>query len=618
MREKKSRRLAIAMAGAALVLFNPNISGLLASETVVAQNIAGKRVTLNLKAVRVKQFFDAIKKQTGLNFIYNSEEARKVTPITVRCQNEDVRSVIDRVMRNAGCSYTIEGNIVTVTMLADNGPLRRLTGVVRDSEGLNMPGVNVFIRGTRYHATTNGNGEYSLKIPSSECTVSYSFIGMKTQIIQFERGIENLKRDITLGDDTKIDEVVVIGYGTSKAKDLTGSVSRLGEEDIRNSPMTSNIASALQGKAAGVNVMISNASPTSPVSVVIRGMSSLSGDGQPLWVIDGVPQYSTGVSGDISNTLYNLNLNDVQSIDILKDASATAIYGSRAANGVVIVTTKSGSEGMKPIIEFSTRIGWQTINSNDFKTLNSEQYKVFSKKANIEEAFRYGGMSYFNKRFMDESLFNKMNTSQWNREDITNIWLPNAYYNGTDNFWNMMTTNAMAQDYNLSLRGGSQSTTYFASVNYKDQDGIVKGSNSRYIGARFNFENEINKYVKFGLNIDISSRQANNKDGMISRLINIRPDYPAYNENGEINTTDPYTTNPLTELLNKYYSASRNINATGFLEYNIFPFLKYRSTLNAIFANVKYEIYNRRTSEGADNSGSQSSNNDYVGFTNLY
>lgn len=142
----------------------------------------------------------------------------------------------------------------------------------------------------------------------------------------------------------RLEEVVAVGYGTTKAKDMTGAVSRLGKKEIETAPMGASIQSMLQGRAPGVNVMIGSASPTSPVSVIIRGSSSLSGDSQPLWVIDGVPEYSAGTSGNISNTLYNLNLSDVETIDILKDASATAIYGSRAANGVVLVTTKRGKK----------------------------------------------------------------------------------------------------------------------------------------------------------------------------------------------------------------------------------------------------------------------------------
>lgn len=485
----------------------------------------------------------------------------------------------------------------------------RVTGqVINADDNLPVIGASVIVAGTKTGTMTDTNGRFTLTIPGKQRKLKISCMGMRPVMVTAK---DNMK--VVLQNDLKdLDELVVIGYGTAKAKDLTGSVSRLNEKDIQNSGMTSSIAGALQGKAAGVNVMISSASPTSPVSVVIRGMSSLSGDGQPLWVIDGVPQYSAGISGDVSNTLYNLNLNDVQSVDILKDASATAIYGSRAANGVVIVTTKTGAEGMKPTIEFTARTGWQLLNSNNFKTLDAGQYKAYSQRANLLEAFRSGGLTYFNRRYMDIDQFNKLNTSQWDMTDIDNMWLPNAYYNGTDNYWDLMTQNALAQDYNVSIRGGSKNTSYFASVNYKDQDGIVKGSNSRYLGARFNFENQINKYLKFGLNMDVSSRQADDKDGMIEKIIKMRPDYPAYNDKGEINTIDFYTKNPLVELLDKDHSAARNLNASGYLEYNIMPFLKFRTTLNTTYANIKTETFARRYYEGDINSSSQRDTQSYT------
>ena len=454
---------------------------------------------------------------------------------------------------------------VEAEVVAPQQSNKTIKGVVLDDKGEPVPGASVLLKGTQNGTVTDLDGNftltYSLGIKKPQLVVS--FIGMTTRTVDITNRSElKIALSPVVND---LDEVVVIGYGTAKAKDLTGSVSRLNEKDIEMAPMTSNIAGMLQGRAAGVNVMIASASPTSPVSVVIRGQSSLSGDGQPLWVIDGVPQYSSGVSGDVSNTLYNLNLNDVSSIDILKDASATAIYGSRAANGVVLVTTKSGSEGMKPTIEFSSRWGWQVLDSNDFESLNAEEYKAYSKQANLLEAFRNGGLTYFNRKYMDRDKFNQLNTSQWDMSDIDDIWLPNAYYNGTDNYWDMMTQNALTQDYNVSLRGGSKSNSYFASVNYKNQDGVVKGSNSRYIGARFNFESEISKYLKFGLNMDASSRQANDKDGMISTILDMRPDYPAYNEDGSINTIDYYVKNPLIELKDKNYSESRNLNTSAYL-----------------------------------------------------
>ena len=489
---------------------------------------------------------------------------------------------------------------------------RTVTGFVSDESGDPLPGASIALKGTKIGTVTDLNGLFSLVIPAdfTNPQIEVSFVGMVSQTISV-RGDKPLNIELSY-NSSDLDEVVVIGYGTSKVRDLTGSVSRLTARDVEHSPMTSNVASMLQGKAAGVNVMISSASPTSPISVVIRGQSSLSGDGQPLWVIDGVPQYSSGVSGDVSNTLYNLNLNDVSSIDILKDASATAIYGSRAANGVVIVTTKSGSEGMKPTIEFSTRLGWQSINSNDFKTMDADQYKAFSKQANLLEAFRSGGLSYFNKKYMDQDKFNLITTSQWDMSDIADMWLPNAYYDGHDNYWDAMTQSALAQDYNVSLRGGSKTTSYYASVNFKDQDGIVKGSRSKYFGMRFNFETLVSEKLKFGLNMDASTRRADNKDNMIDKLIGMRPDYPMYNEDGEINTIDFYTKNPLVELQDKNHSDSKNFTGISFLEYNIMPWLKFRTTLNATYSNSDYDRFNRRYYSDDTNSGSRSNSQNYV------
>lgn len=487
-----------------------------------------------------------------------------------------------------------------------------VSGFVSDESGEPLPGASVMLKGAKLGTVTDANGHFSLKIPGGikDPQLEISFVGMDTQNV-FIKGSSPLK--IRLSSNTSgLDEVVVIGYGTSKVRDLTGSVARLNTRDVQNSAMTSNVASMLQGKAAGVNVMISSASPTSPISVVIRGQSSLSGDGQPLWVIDGVPQYSTAVSGDISNTLYNLNLNDVSSIDVLKDASATAIYGSRAANGVVLVTTKSGAEGMTPVIEFSSRLGWQSINSNDFKSMNAEQYKDFSKKANLLEAFRYGGLTYFNRKYMDLDKFKLLNTSQWDMSDISDIWLPNAYYDGHDDYWDAMTQGALAQDYNISVRGGTKNTSYYASINYKDQDGIVKGSNSKYFGMRFNFETLFSEKLKFGINVDASTRRANNKDNLINKIIGMRPDYPMYNEDGEINTIDFYTKNPLVELMDRNRSETKNFTGISFLEYNILPYLKFRTTLNATYSNNDYDTFNRRYYDGDTNSASRRNSQNYV------
>ena len=577
------------------------------------------------KATNGKPLTDVLKQledRFTKKIIFSYEELKNYK-VKADIKAGSVEEALRQALGGLPVSYEVKGKYITVkanrqkAATSSSRPANtvRVAGRVVDEQGDGIPAATIKLDSDGNVGTlTNMSGHFAINLEKGRGeTLIISFLGMQEESYYVNGRKDMSDITIVMKEDRKaLDEVVVIGYGTAKAKDLTGSVARLSEKEIETAPMTSNIAGMLQGRAAGVNVMIANASPTSPVSVVIRGQSSISGDGQPLWVIDGVPQYSSGISGDVSNTLYNLNLNDVQSIDILKDASATAIYGSRAANGVVIVTTKSGAEGMKPVVEFNARYGWQYIDANKMRTLTPEQYQAYSKRANLLEAFRNGSLTYFNKKYMDNTKFNLIGTSQWDMSDIDDIWLPNAYYDGHDDYWDMMTQNAAVQDYSASIRGGASKTSYYASISYRDQDGIVKGSNSRTVGARFNFESLVSDKLKFGMNMDASSRNASNKDAMIGKIIGMRPDYPAYNEDGTINTIDMYVKNPLVELLDKNESVSRNINAAGFLEYNFYKFLKFRSTLNAQYQNVKYDQFTRAYYEGSTNSGTQKDSQSYT------
>lgn len=517
----------------------------------------------------------------------------------------------------ASAEENLVSTLIKETVISPDQAKTTVKGVVKDETGEPIPGASVMLKGTTTGTITDIDGRFSLAYsPSKKPELLVSFVGMGTQTVPI-----NGKNTVNVQLRTEasaLDEVVVTAYGTSKRKDLTASASRVGKAELQAAPMTSNIQGALQGRAAGVNVQISSASPTSPVSVIIRGVSSLSGDGQPLWIIDGVPQYSSSVSGDVSNTLYNLNLNDVESIDILKDASGTALYGSRAANGVIIVTTKTGSEGMKPTVELSSRLGWQVVNSNGIRNCNADEYKTYSKQAILDEAFRTGGQTYFTKKYIDNDKYMALNTSQWTQDDLQNLFLPNAYFNGSDDYWNMMTQNAMTQDHNLSLRGGGKTNSYYASINYKDQDGIVKGSTSEYFGGRFSFEETIREKLKMGINMDASTRSANAKDNLINRIIKMRPDFPAYNEDGTVNTIDSYMKNPVLELLDVNKSTARNFNGSLFVEYNFFSFLKFRTTGNVVYNNVKSETHTRAQYDQTTNSGTMSaSNNTTIVWENL-
>lgn len=579
--------------------------------SLFANILADKTVTIKSETISVKEALNLIKKQTGTNIMYEDATLNNV-PLKLKLEKVSLEQALSVICSQAGMRYElVENNYVLILPIDRTSKRKTITGMIRDEQGEPVIGASVVVKGTTFGTIADMDGQFMLSYPEKAGDkLMFSFVGMNT--LEENIGDKRVFNVKLRSNVTGLDEVVVIGYGTSKPRDLTGSVARISKDEIKSAPMTTNIQGMLQGKAAGVNVMIGSASPTSPVSVVIRGVSSLSGDGQPLWIIDGVPQYSNNTSGDVSNTLYNLNLNDVESLDVLKDASATAIYGSRAANGVILVTTKTGTSGSKPTIELTTRMGFQSINNNDFRTMNTDQYIMYSKQINIDEAFRQGKPTTFGQRYMDITKFNALNTSQWNKEDLAGMFKSNAYYDGRDNYWDMMTQNAVVQEYNLSVRGGSKQSSYYASFNYKDQDGIVKGSNSTLLSARFNFETKIREALKFGLNMDASSREASDKDNMISKIIGIRPDYPAYDKDGNINQIDSYTQNPLLELKNQNDQQSRNLNGSLYLEYNVLSYLKFRTTGNLSYTNYKTVDFVRRSYEGGTNYGQQLDRQSYI------
>ena len=407
--------------------------------------------------------------------------------------------------------------------------------------------------------------------------------------------------DVTLmSQSTQIEKVAVIGYGTTqKIKDATGTISHIDEKDLQNAPMASTVQSVLQGRAAGVNVQVQSASPTSPISVIIRGQSSLSGNNQPLWVIDGIPEYNTALtganssslSGSVSNILYSLNLNDVSSIDILKDASATAIYGSRAAHGVIVVTTKSGLAGRKPTIEFSSRIGFTQMDFNDYDYFTAEDYKKFTRAAVRKEFLNRGTMDYFTRMYLDEAQFFSMNTSEvdpWAVNDLAG-----AYYD-EDNYWmGLATQNPINQQYNLSLRGGTDRLSYSASAYANLVDGIVKTGFSNLYGGSLRLEAKITDNLKMRAYGSGSTRKTQDKDNMLDVLKKCRPDLPMYNEDGSIFTRDAYTANPLTIMKNTNNGTSEEFKPNLALDYPFIDGLTFSTEGYIAYHNREFLFYNR-------------------------
>lgn len=559
-----------------------------------------QRITLNESNASLEKIVAQIRKQSGYDFIVNARSLKAAKPVSIRVKNATLEEALTLCFSDQPLTYVLEEMTVVIKdrprtfiqRFVENLQASDIRGKVTDEKGNPLAGVTITEKGTGNRSISSNTGEFILRNVKENATLVYTFIGYKTRELKLgSRTNFNVSMEL---DIPSLEQIVVTAYGTSKVKDVTGSVARLGEKEVKNAPMGATIQSLIQGRASGVNVAIQSASPTSPISVVIRGASSLSGNNQPLWVIDGVPDYSTSTTGNIQNSLYNLNLNDVESVDILKDASATALYGSRAANGVVIVTTKRGITGQKPTIEISSRLGYMRQDFNGYKYMEAPEYIRFADAAAREEAYRRGVFDYFTRLYLDEQAFFNLNTSEFNRSAFK--ILPGAYYEGNTNWLKEMTQNPLTQQHDISLRGGTENIAYYVSLNNTNNEGIVKTGSSRVYGGRINLEANIRKGLKFGLNLSGSSRKTDDKDYMLTVLKQIRPDIPAYNPDGSLFTRDPYTENPYTTLLNTQTGSGQIFNGTGYLEYAILKELVIKTAFTANYNNSQSLTYMRKGS----------------------
>lgn len=559
-------------------------------------------VTIDLKDAPIQKVFKEVVRQTGISVIYNEKLFKNAGTVTIKVKNAPVREVLNRCLEGRPFVFYFENNTI---IAKPRIPARRAEKVlftppvghdirihVQDSTGSPLSGVSIVVKGTGRGIETDRNGNAQLSEVNNNDVLVISHVSFVER--EIAAGSRSSIRIVLQAKPSSLDEIVATAYGTSKIKDVTGSIAHVGEKEIENAPMGSSIQSLLQGKASGVNVQIQSASPTSPVSVIIRGASSLTGDNQPLWIIDGVPDYSASTSGNINNSLYNLNINDVESIDILKDASATALYGSRAANGVVIVTTKKGKKGMDPTIELTTRFGYQTQDFNGYEYMNAPEYIAFAEKAAREEAFARGAFDYFTRLYLDEQAFMNLNTSEFDRSDFK--ILNGAFYEGNTNWMKEMTHNPWNSQYDLSLRGGTANIAYYVSLYALNTEGIIKSGDSKLYGGRVNLEATLRRGIKFGLNLNASTRKTNDKDYMMDVLKQIRPDIPPYNPDGTIFTKDPYTENPYTTLKNTQRGNGQTFNGTAFLEFTLSKGLLFRSAYTANYANNQNLNYKRRGS----------------------
>lgn len=460
---------------------------------------------------------------------------------------------------------------------------KRVTGTVTSADdGAPIPGVSVVVKGTTSGTTTTIDGTYNLMVPENEVLL-FSFVGMKD--VEVPLGTSNTYDVVMEPDIIGVDEVMVVAYGTQAKGSVVGAVSSMrGDEKIESIPISS-LDKALQGNVAGVVATSASGQPGGRTQVRIRGIGSMSGSNEPLYVIDGVPVIGTEyvsftsesqpmASREASNPLANINPNDIESISVLKDAAASALYGARAANGVIIITTKRGKEG-KTKFNFSAQTGFSQKTTDNYNVLNKAEYEELAA----------------------EALVNGLGWSQEDADDYVQTeyetdWYDVVYREPKD---------AMTYNVELSARGGNAKTQFFVSGSYFNQNGHVIATDYERYSSRINLDHTASDKIKFGANFSISYSDKNSNNGSSAFASPILaadlmlPNRPVYNDDGSYNNNDLGMLNNFNPVAIAEWDINKQ-NEVYFLgqayaEYSFTNDLKFKSTFNTEIYNLKEEKY---------------------------
>lgn len=571
-------------------LFNkPIVMRLFSIWLIIGMHISvfasGQKITLKEKNVTLSSVIKEIKRQSGFNFLYDAEALSLAPTVNVAVNGATVSETLDKCFEGLPLTYVIKDNSIIISKR--NSPLevapaqqREITGRVTNEQGEPLEGVTVAAKGGTNAATTDKNGAYNITLELTERTLVFSTIGFLPQELTVSSTGNVL--NVSLEEQVSgLDEVVVVGYGTQRRGDVTGSISSISEEELRKVVITSP-DQALQGRASGVQMTQSSSAPGGNSSVRIRGGNSLSAGNEPLYVIDGFPvyndngQYTAGAldNGQPTNVLSSINPNDIVSMEILKDASATAIYGSRGANGVIIITTKRGNAGQSNI-NFESYYGTQRVNK-EIPLLNARDYAVV---ANEQQAILGRPEPYPNPESYGEG-------TNWQKEGFRV---------------------APIQNYQLGFNGGDEKTQYAISGNYFQQEGVVLGSGLNRGSVRINLDRNISDRLKLGTSLT-ATRTTNNQTpadtdpavvtarGTITSLITAPPMEVPYDEDGNYSRffgdDGNFTLNPIARLL-EVVNRGKTSRLMGnvFADFKIIEGLTARVSVGADQLNIKEDYF---------------------------
>ncbi len=523
----------------------------------------------------LEKIFKLIKAQTSYLFVYDTNMIEGAPSVSLKKGQIKVAELLQKGLTPANCTFEFSNNTIVVkkkvarTTIAQNTKVR---GSIADPNGLPLPGANILEKGTTNGAQSDFDGNFALDLTRSDATLVISFIGYKTQELQ-TNGLSKI--DIVLAEDSdNLDEVVVVGYGTQRKKDLTGAVASVKTEDFTPGA-NYDAVQLLNGSAAGVRVSQVSSAPGATLQIQIRGAGSINSSNSALFVVDGLP----GVDPS------SLSPDDIESIEVLKDASSSAIYGTRAANGVVLITTKNGKAG-KASIDYSTYIGRQSI----------------AEKIDVLGASDY--MQLVNMRLQDRN-----DNPQFSSEDISNAGA------GT-NWQDELFRNAIIQNHQVGISGGSEKGRYYVGLNYFDQEGIVKKSDNKKYNIKVNVQShplerlKINTSLNFTRNNGnyiLSSNSANEAAGPINSAIHYDPTMPTgLDENGEYHRNPSIALENPEALINGITNKKLNNTLYGNVsaDYELIDNITATVRLGGRVYNERTDYYRDRTTlTGATNDG---------------
>lgn len=554
-----------------------------------AQKISFKEGNISLK-----QAFQKIEDVSKYKIAYNETQLDMNKTVRLDQTNKDVLDILSEILSGTGYIYSVKDNYIIITsdQQQKKQKTKKITGLVIDENGEPIIGANVIEKGTTNGTVTDIDGRYSLSVPeSSVLTVSY--IGYADKEVRVGTGTII---DVSLLEDTQaLDEVVVVGYGTMKKSDLTGSVVNVNQEQLRNLPTTS-IDQKLVGQVAGVQIQQVSGAPGAGTAIKIRGNGSISAGNDPLYVVDGMP-YSSGFNQNL-NPMSFINPNDIESITVLKDASSTAIYGSRGANGVIMITTKRGNYDQTDV-SVSSMVGVQQVPQKGRpKMMNQYQFAELQRE-------KIG-----------------MKVRQMEKREPTNADYPAEYLpenlkgEGTD-WYDLILQNALIQEHTISVNKGGKESRLNFSMGYYNQEGVLKYTGLERYSGKLTMESNLGKHVKVGASLQptfIQQKRTNtnaNRDDVFGVATWGNPVMSPYDEDGNL---IPYIQSPAS----KYHSAWSFMNplyvlretvqkqdnfqnlGIAFIEWEIIQGLKVKSSLNTNFASTKYNQYIPSTVGGSN------------------